>query len=79
VENEDAFWNSILEFYNIEKSLFKFKPFKPEEHLNPLVEGELHYRNSRLDEWREVFTVEQCKKSTELIPEWLFKRFKWSK
>jgi hypothetical protein len=47
IEDENAYWNSILNFYNIERSLFKFKPFKPQATYNPLVEGELHNRNSR--------------------------------
>lgn len=77
VEDENKFWDTILDFYSIDKSLFTFKPFKPKPHVNPLVEGDIHYRNSRVDEWRELFSKKQCQIATDMIPERLFKRFKW--
>ncbi|WP_449419493.1 tetratricopeptide repeat protein [Phormidium nigroviride] len=65
-----AFFESILNFYEIDKSRFTF----PE----PPQQGKLHYRQGRADEWREVFTPEQAAKASSMIPKRLFERFGWS-
>jgi len=64
-----AFFESILKFYNIEKFPFTF----PE----PPQQGKLHYRKGRADEWREVFTAEQVEKASSMIPQRLFDKFGW--
>lgn len=71
-EDNNAFLESILNFYSIDKSMFCFPNKKPEK-------GELHFREGRTDEWREVLTPTQAKKATDMIPEKLFKRFNWPK
>ncbi|MEG3969483.1 tetratricopeptide repeat protein [Microcoleus sp. T2B6] len=65
-----AFFESILNFYEIDKSRFTF----PE----PPQQGKLHYRQGRADEWREVFTSEQAAKASSMIPKRLFDKFGWS-
>ncbi|MEG5188103.1 tetratricopeptide repeat protein, partial [Microcoleus sp. ARI1-A4] len=64
-----AFFESILKFYKIEKFPFTF----PE----PPQQGKLHYRKGKADEWREVFTPEQAEKASSMIPQRLFDRFGW--
>ncbi|MEG3969484.1 tetratricopeptide repeat protein [Microcoleus sp. T2B6] len=64
-----AFFESILNFYEIDKSRFTF----PE----PPQQGKLHYRKGRADEWREVFTAEQVEKASSMIPQRLFDKFGW--
>ena len=77
VKDEDAFFASILDFYGIDKSLWTFKPFTPKAHPDPQREGEYHFRNKRVDEWRDVFTPEQAEKARRMMPERLLERFAW--
>ena len=76
VEDEEAFLAAILDFYEIDRSLFRFKPFRPKAGEGG-TEGELHFRNARTDEWREVFTPEQLDKACQMMPRRLLKRFGW--
>ncbi|HAT13269.1 MAG TPA: hypothetical protein DCS91_06605 [Microcoleaceae bacterium UBA11344] len=69
--NPQGFFQSILDFYEIEKSRFKF-PQKPE-----FKQG-THHRKGRIDEWREVFTAEQAEKSSSMIPKRMLERFGWA-
>ncbi|MEG4392867.1 tetratricopeptide repeat protein [Microcoleus sp. BROC3] len=68
--NPQGFFEDILDFYEIEKSRFKF-PQKPE-----FKQG-THHRKGRIDEWREVFTAEQAEKSSSMIPKRMLERFGW--
>ena len=77
VEDEEAFFDSILEFYGIDKSLWTFVPFAPKPHENPMFEGEYHFRNARTDEWRDVFTREQRDRANGMMPKRLLLRFGW--
>ncbi|GEM_PF-3071336 len=68
VADNRSFFESILEFYEIDKSRFQFpdKPvFKPNTHM----------RKGRVDEWKEVFTSEQCERASNMMPERLKKMF----
>ncbi|MEG3841580.1 tetratricopeptide repeat protein, partial [Microcoleus sp. herbarium14] len=66
----ESFFESILNFYEIEKSRFTF-PIPPE------FKAGTHNRKGQIDEWREVFTPEQAEKASSMIPERLIKRFGW--
>ena len=77
VADEMAYYEAILEFHGIDKTEFHFTPFTPKAADDPLHEGELHYRNARLDEWRDAFTSEQIERAAELIPDRLLDRFGW--
>ena len=74
VNDEDAFWASILDFYEIERTQFKFKPYKPEPG-----DYSVHFRNASTDEWREAFTPKQIKTACNMMPERLTKHFGWPK
>ena len=69
--NPQAFFESILDFYDLDKSKFKF-PDPPE-----FKEG-THNRKGSIDEWREVFTEEQIEKASSMIPKRILERFGWS-
>ncbi|HDN26564.1 MAG TPA: hypothetical protein ENG03_05625 [Thioploca sp.] len=69
-ENPDAFFASIWAFYDLDKS-FTYK-------VKTLRVGERHFRKGMVDEWRQVFSPEQAVKASQMIPERLFKKFKWS-
>ena len=77
VGDEDAFFARVLDFYGIDESQFNYKPFRPSPHENPMFEGELHFRNARVDEWRDSFTPYQIEAAAEMMPERLLKRFEW--
>jgi hypothetical protein len=79
VQDENAFWDKVLGFYGIDRALFKFEPFRPEAPEDPLTEGDFHFRNAKIDEWRELFTEEQKIKATDMIPDRFYKRFAWKK
>ncbi|MEG4283602.1 tetratricopeptide repeat protein [Microcoleus sp. A006_D1] len=68
--NPKAFFEKVLDFYEIEKSSFTF----PEP---PQFKEGTHYRKGRTDEWREVFTPEQKEKATKMIPQRLLDKFGW--
>lgn len=65
-----GYFESILEFYEIEKTRFIF-PEKPE------FRQKTHIRKGRVDEWKEVFTSEQAERASAMIPERLFRKFGW--
>lgn len=69
--NPDSFFDSILQFYDIDKSLFAI-PNYGRPHL-----GDLHFREGRIDEWRDVFTSEQSEKVTNMISARLYSKFGW--
>lgn len=72
VANPKGYFESILEFYEIEKTRFVF-PDKPE------FKQKTHIRKGRVDEWREVFTPQQAEKASAMIPERLFSKFGWAR
>ena len=78
VEDEAAFFDEILDFYAIDKSLFTHKKFTPKADENSDIEGELHYRNAKLEEWREDFTPQQQEKANKMMPKRILERFGWS-
>lgn len=77
VEDEVAYFDRILDFYGIDKSLWAHKPFTPEHADDPLHEGQWHFRNARTDEWRDAFTPEQLDEAGAMMPHRLLKRFGW--
>ncbi|MEG4914784.1 tetratricopeptide repeat protein, partial [Microcoleus sp. B7-D4] len=70
-ERPKLFFESLLEFYEVERASFTF-PTPPE-----FKQG-THYRKGKVDEWREVFTPAQIEKATNMIPKPILKRFGWS-
>jgi len=77
VEDEMAYYHEILDFYGIDRSLWKFEPFTPDKADDPLHEGQWHFRNARTDEWRDAFTPEQIEKAAAMMPDALLERFRW--
>ncbi len=84
VADEKTYFDTILAFYlsgashgGIEKSRFDFQPFTPRKADNPLHEGEFHFRNARVDEWRDVFTPAQLENAAAMMPDRLLDRFAW--
>ena len=77
VEDETAFFDVILDFYGIDRSLFTFEPFQPLSADDPTLEGQYHFRNARTDEWRDVFTPKQLDEARPMMPERLLERFGW--
>lgn len=70
-QDTKKFFESILDFYELDKLKFKF-PDLPEFN-----EG-THNRKGSIDEWREVFTKEQAERASNMIPKRLLDRFGWS-
>jgi len=70
-ENPNQYFEEILDFYDIPLSAFSI-PSIPKEVST-------HYRKGMIDEWRDVFTLEQQRRVNELIPEELFSEFSWWK
>ena len=77
VEDEGAYFDSILEFCGIDRSVWSFTPFTPNPASDPLHEGELHFRNARADEWRDAFATEQIAAASEMLPERQILQFGW--
>ena len=77
VADEKAYFHSVLDFYGIDKSLWTFKPYTPQKADDPRLESAGHFRNARLDEWRDAFTPDQIERAAGMMPERLFERFGW--
>ncbi len=71
VENSQELFNTILDFYEIDRSRFTMPP-------PPKFKPGTHYRTGNVDEWRDVFTPEQAEKASSMIPNRLLDRFGWS-
>jgi hypothetical protein len=77
-----AYFDTILESYllgashgGIEKSRFDFHPFTSQKAHKPLHEREFHFRNARVDEWRDVFTRAQLESAAAMMPARLLDKF----
>ncbi len=68
--NSQAFFERILEFYEIDKSRFTMPPPPDFQHGK-------HNRKGSVDEWRNVFTPEQAERASSMIPKRLLNRFGW--
>ena len=71
VNNEEAFYNKILLFYNIDKKNFK-KVIK--KNKNKYL-----FRKGKTDEWKTVFNSKQVEKVNKLMPNDFFNKFNWQK
>ncbi|MCP4265456.1 MAG: hypothetical protein GY777_07765 [Candidatus Brocadiaceae bacterium] len=70
VLNPKNHFDSILDFYEIDKSRFTY-PQKPK--FKPLS----HFRKGSPTEWREIFTPEQVERASGMMPERLLTKFGW--
>lgn len=69
IDNDDNFVHKIISFFNNE--IMNLDIAHIEKNLS------VHFRSGDPDEWRTSFSVEQCKRSTQLIPDALMRRFSW--
>lgn len=69
VRSEPVFIRTILDFYGIPHRLLGQAQVKKTEAA--------HFRAGRVDEWAEVFTPDQARRATALIPAELMSRFGW--
>lgn len=72
VADPKGFFDTILDFYGFDQSLFKY-PAKPSFQKNTPM------RKGGVDEWRQEFTPEQIQKATQMIPDAMYQKFGWSK
>jgi tetratricopeptide (TPR) repeat protein len=70
VADSKAFFETILDFYEIDRSRFKF----PEK---PVFEEKTHMRKGSVDEWKTVLTDKQKEKASSMIPAHFKKLFAW--
>ncbi|MFQ5783634.1 MAG: tetratricopeptide repeat protein [Alphaproteobacteria bacterium] len=64
----DAYFDALLDFYGIDRDLFRRD-----------AEAEIvHLRKGAVDEWRQVFSPEQAARAWERIPPALARRFDWA-
>jgi len=66
-----SFIEQILDFYEIPSDSFI------ETHLPKTLDGQ-HFRKGLTDEWREILTLEQQQKMTNMMPDEFFSFFSWS-
>ncbi len=72
VADNKGFFETILKFYDIDQSRFKFP-------AQPVFEKNTHMRKGSVDEFKQVFTTKQIEKASQMVPERLKKMFDWSK
>jgi len=72
VDNMDNYFSKILNFYNLDPSIFTM-PKKPN------FKNKSHLRKGDKNEWKQVLTNEQISKINNYIPESWFKEYKWDK
>ncbi len=70
-EDPQAFFNSILDFFEIDRGEFRA------DLSRPVREKADHFRKGDNNEWREVFTAEQADRAARLIGERVLDRFGW--
>lgn len=73
--DENGFFNSILDYYNIDNDLFTFQPFKPK--VGNSMDGAINFRKGLIDEWREAFDDKILTRMCDDIPDRLCDRFNW--
>jgi len=71
IENEDKFFDDILEFNNISTDRFARNQRAKEE--------EEHFRKGQIDEWRSVMTEEQKQKVNSYLDDSLIEFFGWTR
>ena len=69
ISDEQKFYSDILNFYEIDKDIFKFKQL-------PKVKSN-NFRSGKVDSWRKIFFKKQYEESTGPIPKKLFKMLRW--
>jgi hypothetical protein len=69
VRSEPIFMRTILDFLGIPHALMRRAEVKKTEAT--------HFRMGRVDEWVEVFTPDQARSATKLIPDALLREFRW--
>ncbi|MFT4552022.1 MAG: hypothetical protein ACI9S8_000643 [Chlamydiales bacterium] len=69
-ENPQAYFEKILTFYGIDKSMLKSKAGKPKQ-------GKLHFRKGLTDEWRSIFNPKQIEKVNQLMSKRMMEKFGW--
>ncbi len=75
ISNESAFFERILDFYDIDTSPFDLQSFIRERPS--LIKGLYHFRKGQTEEWREVFSDQQKRLCLELIPDALSEFYGW--
>ena len=69
--DQPAFFAKLLEFFGV--SGVEITALSGDS----LERNGLHFRLGEVDEWRRIFSAEQCARATEAIPEELRARFDW--
>jgi hypothetical protein len=70
VADEPAYFERLLEFYEIPQTAFRMPSIKKSVEVS-------HFRVGRTDEWRDAFTAAQVRRSSGLIGADLLERFGW--
>ena len=70
VDNMQEYFSKILDFFNLDKSKFKF-PIKPK------FQNKTHIRKGDKNEWKKVLSNKQILKINNTIPESWFGKYKW--
>lgn len=70
-EDPDGFFAEVFDFHRVNAPDFKTR--KADQDMS-----KEHYRKGSLDEWRSVFTPEQCEQATATMRADLFDQFEWS-
>jgi len=71
LSDRDAFFRRIIRFCGLDESQFK------DPKLDRQSRSEFQFRTGQAEEWRSVFTADQRRRATELMPCTLMERFGW--
>lgn len=71
VDNEQLFFERILDFYNIPKETF-ISNYVPKDKF-------VKFRKGSKNEWRNVLSIEQQQRINNMIPDEFFTFFKWER
>lgn len=69
VNNQNLFFDRILDFHNIDKNCFTYPPM-PQS-------GSRNFRRGQTKEWLEAFKSGQLDKANSMIPRYMRERFEW--
>ena len=67
--NPESFFEEIFRFFEVDKNQFPL-------NLSDAIEGKRHFRKGLIDEWKQVFTEKQIKKTDDMISQEIKDYFK---
>jgi hypothetical protein len=74
ITDRDGFVEELLGYYSGDR-----RYFDREAALGKSDDVDYHFRKGRIDEWREVFSRDECNNLNKLLPDYIVNQFGWER